>query len=53
MTWTSIAPMPRPRNHSASGTDGERLFVFGGRGPGSGDDNVVDNGFDDVQIMTP
>ena len=53
MKWTSIAPMPRPRNHAASGTDGERLFVFGGRGPGSGDDNVVANGFDDVQIYDP
>ena len=50
MQWTPIAPMPRPRNHAASGTDGSRLFVFGGRGPGSGDSNVVANGFDDVQI---
>jgi N-acetylneuraminic acid mutarotase len=52
-TWASIAPMPRPRNHTASGTDGSRFFVFGGRGPGSGDDNVVANGFDDVQIYDP
>ncbi len=52
-TWRRIAPMPRPRNHAASGTDGERFFVFGGRGPGSGDSNVVDNGFDDVQVYDP
>lgn len=53
MTWTSIAPMPKPRNHAASATDGERLYVFGGRGPGSGDANVVADGFDDVQIYDP
>ena len=52
-TWTAIAPMPRPRNRAASGTDGERFYVFGGRGPGSGDGNVVANGFDDVQIYDP
>lgn len=51
--WTMIAPMPRPRNHAAAATDGRRLFVFGGRGPGSGDSNVVANGFDDVQIYDP
>lgn len=53
MRWTAIAPMPRPRNHAASATDGERLFVFGGRGPGSGAANVVANGFADVQIYDP
>ena len=51
--WTPIAPMPRARNHAAAGTDGTRLFVFGGRGPGSGDSNVVANGFADVQIYDP
>jgi N-acetylneuraminic acid mutarotase len=51
--WTPIAPMPKPRNHAASGTDGRRLFVFGGRGPGSGDDNIVADGFNDVQIYEP
>ncbi|MES2124357.1 MAG: kelch repeat-containing protein [Gemmatimonadota bacterium] len=51
--WTALAPMPRPRNHAASGTDGKRFYVFGGRGPGSGDSNVVANGFDDVQIFDP
>ena len=52
-TWSSIANMPLPRNHAAAGTDGQRLFIFGGRGPGSGDTNVVAEGFDDVQIYDP
>jgi N-acetylneuraminic acid mutarotase len=51
--WTERAPMPLPRNHAASGTDGRRFYVFGGRGPGSGDANVVANGFADVQIYDP
>ena len=51
--WRVIAAMPHARNHAASATDGTRLFVFGGRGPGSGDSNVVANGFDDVQIYDP
>ena len=51
--FTPIAPMPLPRNHAAAATDGRRLFVFGGRGPGSGDHNVVANGFDEVQIYDP
>jgi N-acetylneuraminic acid mutarotase len=53
MTWSEGVPMPRARNHAASGTDGTRLYVFGGRGPGSGDSNVVANGYDDVQIYDP
>ncbi|MGH7519344.1 MAG: Kelch repeat-containing protein [Gemmatimonadales bacterium] len=52
-TWRRIAPMPAGRNHAASATDGRRLFVFGGRGKGSGDRNVVANGFADVQIYDP
>ncbi|MFN2316276.1 MAG: Kelch repeat-containing protein [Gemmatimonadales bacterium] len=51
--WHAIAPMPRARNHAAAATDGRQLFVFGGRGPGSGDSNVVANGFDDVQVYDP
>lgn len=51
--WTERAPMPLPRNHAASATDGRRFYVFGGRGPGSGDGNVVANGFADVQIYDP
>jgi N-acetylneuraminic acid mutarotase len=51
--WAERAPMPLPRNHAASATDGRRFYVFGGRGPGSGDANVVANGFADVQIYDP
>lgn len=35
-TWTNLAPMPHGHNHAASGTDGERFWVFGGRGGGPG-----------------
>jgi len=52
-TWSSIAPIPNPRNHAASGTDGTRWYVFGGRGPGSGDANVLANGFAHVQVYDP
>jgi N-acetylneuraminic acid mutarotase len=52
-TWTMRAPMIDGRNHAASATDGRRLFVFGGRGPGSGDTNMVANGFADVQVYDP
>jgi N-acetylneuraminic acid mutarotase len=41
------------RNHAAAATDGEKLWVFGGRGPGSGDTNMVANGFADVQVYDP
>ena len=52
-SWTSIAPMPQGRNHAASASDGSKFYVFGGRGPGSGDGNVVANGFDTVEIYDP
>ena len=52
-TWTSIASMPQARNHTASSTDGTSFFVFGGRGPGSGDGNFVAEGFNDTQIYNP
>jgi N-acetylneuraminic acid mutarotase len=52
-TYTTLASMPLPRNHAAAATDGEKLWVFGGRGPGSGDANVVANGFDDVLVFDP
>lgn len=52
-TWTSIADMPLPVNHAASATDGRLWYIFGGRGPGSGDGNVVANGFDYVQVYDP
>jgi N-acetylneuraminic acid mutarotase len=51
--WSTVAPMPLPRNHAGGATDGRRLFVFGGRGPGSGDGNTVANGFDQVQVYDP
>jgi N-acetylneuraminic acid mutarotase len=52
-SWSAIASMPLARNHAAAETDGLRLFVFGGRGPGSGDINQTTIGFDDVQIYDP
>lgn len=54
-TWTSLPSMPagKGRNHAAAGSDGVRFYVFGGRGIGSGESNVVANGFPDVQIYTP
>jgi N-acetylneuraminic acid mutarotase len=45
--------MPAGRNHAASATDGQKLYIFGGRGAGSGDSNVVAEGFNDVQIYDP
>ncbi len=51
--WSLIANMPVARNHTASGTDGQHFFIFGGRGPGSGDSNIVAEGFADVQIYDP
>ncbi len=48
-TWTMLAPMPVGRNHTASGTDGKKLYVFGGRDGG----NVVANGYDTLQIYDP
>jgi N-acetylneuraminic acid mutarotase len=51
--WTELAPMPQGRNHTASGTDGQKFYVFGGRGPGSGDRNVTTNGFDTTQVYDP
>ena len=52
-TWAPIAPMRIGRNHAAGASDGSRLWIFGGRGLGSGDGNVVAEGFDDVQVYDP
>jgi N-acetylneuraminic acid mutarotase/glucose/arabinose dehydrogenase len=51
-TWTPKTPMPagQGRNHAAAASDGQRMFIFGGRGLGSGAANVVADGFPDVQI---
>jgi N-acetylneuraminic acid mutarotase len=51
--WTALAPMPAGRNHAFGGTDGERLWVFGGRGSGNGEDGGLAEGFDDVQVYDP
>ncbi len=51
--WSLIPVMPQARNHAAATTDGSKLYLFGGRGPGSGDGNVVANGFNTVQIYDP
>ncbi len=49
-SWQMKASMPAGRNHAAAETDGEKVYVFGGRGPGSGDGNSVANGFANVQV---
>ena len=51
--WKVLPAMPAGRNHAASGRDGRYFYVFGGRGPGSGDANYVANGFDTVQRYDP
>jgi hypothetical protein len=45
--------MPQGRNHAPAETDGTRLLVFGGRGAGRGDGNVIANGFDTVAVYEP
>jgi N-acetylneuraminic acid mutarotase len=52
-SWQELPPMPLGRNHAAAASDGQKFYIFGGRGPGSGDSNVVANGFDTVQIYDP
>ncbi len=54
-SWTMLASTPseKGRNHAAGATDGERFFIFGGRGVGSGVCNCVANGFDSVHIYDP
>ncbi|MDG2149148.1 MAG: kelch repeat-containing protein [Planctomycetota bacterium] len=51
--WRMRSPMVNGRNHAAAATDGSKLFIFGGRGPGSGDTNMVANGFADIQCYDP
>jgi N-acetylneuraminic acid mutarotase/glucose/arabinose dehydrogenase len=49
-TWTTRAAMPDSgRNHTAAGTDGTKLYVFGGRRAG----NFVTNGYDSLMIYDP
>ncbi len=52
-TWTALAPPPLARNHAAAATDGKKLYIFGGRGPGSGDFNTTTPGFDDTLAYDP
>ena len=47
--WTNLPPQPADRNHTASGTDGSRFFIFGGRNIG----DTQGNGFNTVQIYDP
>lgn len=51
--WAAAAPMPQGRNHAAATTDGSLLYVAGGRGAGSGDANVVADGYDTLQVYDP
>lgn len=53
--WSPRAPMPaqQGRNHAAAATDGQRFWIFGGRGVGSGDGNWVANGFDTLLVYDP
>jgi N-acetylneuraminic acid mutarotase len=48
-TWTMIASMPQGRNHAAAATDGQKMYVFGGR---TGNNNTS-NGYNTVQIYDP
>jgi N-acetylneuraminic acid mutarotase len=48
-TWTLLAPIPVGMNHTASATDGTKLYLFGGRAIG----NAPDNGYNTVQIFDP
>ena len=48
--WSSIAAMPVPRSHAGYGTDGVKLYVFGGRGPTGG---AAAQGADDVLVYDP
>jgi N-acetylneuraminic acid mutarotase len=47
--WTILAPIPVGMNHTASATDGAKLYLFGGRAIG----NAPDNGYNTVQIYDP
>jgi hypothetical protein len=44
-----VPDMPAGRNHGASCSDGERLFVFGGRAAGF----TVSEGYDETQVYDP
>lgn len=44
-----LASLPTPTNHAASATDGQKFYIFGGRGGG----NTPQPGYDTVQIYDP
>lgn len=47
--WLITRSLPVPVNHAAAGSDGQKMYIFGGRAGG----NFVSNGFDIVQIYDP
>lgn len=49
-TWTELPPMPLPRAHAGSGTDGRRFYIFGGRPPTN---STAETGSREVQIYDP
>jgi len=53
--WTPLPAMPlhAGRNHAASGTDGQRLWIFGGYGFGNGPAGQLAPGFNTVQSYDP
>jgi N-acetylneuraminic acid mutarotase/glucose/arabinose dehydrogenase len=53
--WQPRASLPfhQGRHHAAAGTDGKRLFLFGGKGFGSGESGQAANGFDSVEVYDP
>lgn len=51
--WQRLADLPAGRNRAAGGSDGQRFFVIGGNGPGSGGAGEVADGFATVQAFDP
>lgn len=53
--WAPLPPMPfhTGRNHASAGTDGQRLWIFGGYGFGNGDSGQFAPAFDTVQSWDP
>ena len=48
--WRPVAPMLGPVNHHAAGTDGSRMYIFGGRNNNA---NVPADGIRNMQIYDP
>eukprot|EP00055_Hartaetosiga_balthica_P006957 m.23143 g.23143 ORF g.23143 m.23143 type:complete len:904 (+) comp5525_c0_seq1:204-2915(+) len=49
MEWSRFGDMPFPVHHAASGTDGHKFYIFGGRQGG----NWLSEGFQHVQVYDP